>query len=123
MNHKPEYGDTRFVTNIYEAEFLPYDMDGPVQENMSYLPVTYNRDGRHMGAYIIRMEPGTETIAHTHRHNEDYLILEGELIEPDGRVLRKGDFVHYDRGTRHNSRTETGCLIIGLDWASDQSGT
>mgnify|MGYP001428727069 CR=1 FL=1 len=116
MTEKIDYGSTRTVTNIYEAEFLPYDMEGTVQDDMSYIPLTINKDGNQMGAYVIRMEPGAETIAHTHRWNEDYLILEGDLIEPDGRVLGPGDFVHYDQGTYHNSRTETGCFLIGVDW-------
>ncbi|MEQ8666711.1 MAG: cupin domain-containing protein [Rhodospirillales bacterium] len=106
----------REITNIYEASFKPYDMEGPVQDNMSYLSPTYDRYGDKQGVYVIRMEPGAETIAHTHGMNEDYLIIEGELIEPDGRVLGPGEFVHQDPGTHHNSRTETGCLIIGFDW-------
>ena len=47
---------------------------------------------------------------------EEFLILEGELIESDGTVLKTGDMVSYDQGTFHNSRTETGCLLIGFDW-------
>ena len=47
---------------------------------------------------------------------EDYLILEGELIESDGHVLKPGDFVSYRPGSHHNSRTETGCLLVGFDW-------
>ena len=50
-----------------------------------------------------------------HKKLEEYLILEGELIESDGTVLIKGDFVSYAPGTFHNSRTETGCLLIGRD--------
>ncbi len=63
----------------------------------------------------MRLEPGAETIAHVHEVNEEFLILEGELIEDDGTVLKPGDFVSYPKGTRHNSRTSTGCLLIGID--------
>ena len=69
-----------------------------------------------MGVYVMRMDPGAVTVPHTHGKNEDFLILEGELIESDGTVLKAGDFVHYDPGTHHNSRTESGCLLIGGDW-------
>ena len=65
---------------------------------------------------VIRMEPGAVTIPHTHECMEEFLILEGELIESDGTVLKRGDFTSYRPGTRHNSRTETGCLLIGVDW-------
>ena len=61
------------------------------------------------------MDPGSETIPHQHNYMEEYLILEGELIESDGTVLKKGDFVSYPPGSRHNSRTELVCLLIGVD--------
>ena len=59
-----------------------------------------------------------KTDAEVHYHKkmtEIYLILEGELIESDGTVLKKGDFVSYPPASYHNSRTETGCLLIGHD--------
>ena len=68
------------------------------------------------GCYVIRMSPGAETIWHEHRGVEDFLILEGELIECDGTVLGPGDFVSYRPGTQHNSRSDSGCLLIGFDW-------
>lgn len=104
----------RRIVNIYEADYRVYDMEGPVQPDMGWLPISYNEDGN--GCYAIRMQPGAETIAHTHDRVEDYLILEGELIESDGRVLKPGDFVSYRPGSHHNSRTETGCLLVGFDW-------
>ena len=104
----------RKVVNIFEAAFRVYDMEGPEQPDMGWLPISYDDDGN--GSYAIRMDPGAETIVHDHAGVEDFLILEGELIESDGRVLRKGDFVSYAPGTRHNSRTETGCLLVGFDW-------
>ena len=109
------YDDERDITNIYQAAYLPYDLEGPVQDDISYIPLTYDKEtGK--GAYVIRMAPGAETIIHTHTHNENYLVLEGDLIEPDGRRLGPGDFVAYKPGSRHNSRTESGCLVIGVDW-------
>ena len=53
---------------------------------------------------------------HTHECMEEFLIMEGELIESDGTVLKEGDLASYRPGTRHNSRTETGCLLVGFDW-------
>ena len=80
--------DARTDRRIYQTastEFDPYDFDGPLQENMSYLKLDYDMDSR-QGAYLIRMEAGTETIAHEHKRREEYYILEGELIEDDGTV-------------------------------------
>lgn len=44
------------------------------------------------------------------------MILEGELIESDGTVLKKGDICSYQPGSHHNSRTESGCVLIAFDW-------
>ena len=108
--------DGRKIINIYETPYQKYDLEGPVQDDISYIPLSYDPEGDRLGAYVIRMEPGAATIPHTHRQIEDFLILEGEVIESDGQVLKPGEFVHYEPGTHHNSRTETGCLVIGVDW-------
>jgi anti-sigma factor ChrR (cupin superfamily) len=105
----------RTIVNIHETAFGPYDMEGPVQEDMHLLRGSYD-DGTKRGVYVIRMEAGAETIPHTHACTEEYLILEGEVIESDGRVLKAGDLVTYQPGSHHNSRTETGCLMIAFDW-------
>jgi len=107
--------DDRTIVNIYETPFAPYDMEGPLQEDMSVLAVSYSR-ATQRGIYVMRMEPGAVTIPHVHGCMEEYLILEGEVIESDGTVLRKGDFTSYKPGSHHNSRTETGCLLVGFDW-------
>jgi len=105
----------RTIVNIFDTPFRTYDMEGPVQDDMSYLSISYGPRTQR-GIYVMRMEPGAVTVPHTHRCKEEYLILEGELIESDGTVLKKGDFTSYKAGSHHNSRTETGCLLVGFDW-------
>ena len=112
--------DERTIVNIHDTSFEPYDLEGPVQDDMSLLSVSYSPETRR-GIYVIRMEPGAVTIAHTHECMEEFLILEGELIESDGTVLKRGDVTSYRPGTRHNSRTETGCLLVGFDWDPPES--
>ena len=104
----------RTVVNLYDSPYEAYDLEDEVQENIHLLNISYDRESA-TGWYVIRMEPGTATIAHEHQKLEEYLILEGELIESDDTVLKKGDFVRYPPGSYHNSRTKTGCLLIGLD--------
>ena len=77
----------RSTVNVYDDDFGPYDMEGPVQKDMSLLLGSYNYDSKR-GIYVMRMQPGAETIAHTHGCTEEFLILEGELIESDGTVLQ-----------------------------------
>ena len=109
----------RRIVATRETAFQPYDLDGPLQPEISWLPVSYEADSGN-GSYLMRMQPGAVTIEHVHEGVEDYMILEGELIESDGTVLKAGDFVSYAPGTRHNSRTETGCLIVVCEWGKDR---
>jgi hypothetical protein len=31
-------------------------------------------------------------------------------------VLKPGDWIVYEPGSYHGTRTETGCLLLGIDW-------
>ncbi len=101
--------------NVQTTPFLPYDMEGPVQPDLSWLPVSYD-EKTGQGTYLMRMEPGAVTIAHDHAGMEEFLILEGDLVDSDGTKFGPGDFVSYDAGTHHNSWTENGCLIAVFEW-------
>ena len=105
----------RSVSNVHSTPFLEYDLEGPVQPEMSWLPISYDVETG-QGCYAMRMQPGAVTIAHDHAGMEEFLVLEGDLIDDDGAAFGPGDFVSYEGGTHHNSRTETGCLIAVFEW-------
>ena len=106
---------SRSVTPITTTPFQQYDLEGPVQPEMSWLPISYRKESG-VGSYLMRMEPGAETIAHDHPGYEEFVVLEGELIDSDGAVFKTGDFVSFAPGTRHSSRTETGCVLAVFEW-------
>ena len=105
---KPIAEKDRRVVNIADAEFTPWESEE--YPGTSYLQLDTSRPPG-VGFYIYRMPPGTESEPHLHPGSEEFLMLEGELIDHDGTVYRKGDLVWLGPGTVHNSRTETGCLI------------
>jgi quercetin dioxygenase-like cupin family protein len=104
----------RQVVNAHTAAFRAYDMEGPVQPDITWLPVSWDEASR-QGSYLMRMQPGAVTIEHEHTGFEEFLILEGTLTDSDGTVFRAGDFVSYEGGT-HNSWTDDGCLIAVFEW-------
>jgi mannose-6-phosphate isomerase-like protein (cupin superfamily) len=110
-----ESGSGRRVFRTGELALRPYDLDGPLQPEISYAPLSHEA-GSERGSYLMRMSPGAATIPHVHACREEYLVLEGEAIEEDGTVLKAGDWIVYEPGTRHSTRTVTGCLLLGLDW-------
>jgi anti-sigma factor ChrR (cupin superfamily) len=113
-NHRPG----RSVVNVHTTSFREYDMEGPVQPEMSWLPISYD-PATGQGCYAMRMQPGAVTIAHDHAGMEEFLVLEGDLVDDDGAVFGPGDFVSYEGGTHHHSRTERGCLIAVFEWRRD----
>jgi anti-sigma factor ChrR (cupin superfamily) len=57
------------------------------------------------------MAPGTQSQPHEHTCHEQFLVLDGEVIDHDGHVYKPGDFVLLKEGTMHNSHTETGATL------------
>ncbi len=106
-----------FATRTLEMK--PYDLDGPLQPEMSYARLSYDARSER-GSYLMRMAPGAATIPHEHVGREEFLIIEDEAIEDDGTVLKPGDWVVYEPGGYHGTRTVTGCLLLGLDWDPPQ---
>jgi mannose-6-phosphate isomerase-like protein (cupin superfamily) len=115
VRKRVDVGSLRRIFATASVEMRPYDLDGPVQDDISYAPLSYEPDTQY-GSYLMRMQPGAATIAHVHDRREEFLVLEGQAIESDGTVLNPGDWTVYEPGSSHNTRTETGCLLLGIDW-------
>ena len=101
----------RKITNTKNLRFEPFDRYGSVIPGMSWHKISYD-NVNNLGTYISKLEPGTKTIPHRHKGYEEFFVLEGELIDSDGTIFKTGDFVTFEPGTTHGSRTETGCLLI-----------
>jgi anti-sigma factor ChrR (cupin superfamily) len=100
----------RTVLNIKTATFRPFVFEGEEVEGQSFLQLDDTfPDGS--GFHIYRMEPGSSSQPHEHTCHEQFLVLEGELIDNDGYVYQPGDFVLLRTGTQHSSRTETGATL------------
>jgi quercetin dioxygenase-like cupin family protein len=102
--------DDRKIANIHEAAFTPFVYpDGmALGDDILQLDSTTPLGE---GFHVYRMPPGMTTRRHIHNGHEQFLILEGELIEDDGTVLKPGDMVFYRNGTEHHSTTPNGCLL------------
>ncbi|MEM9146379.1 MAG: cupin domain-containing protein [Pseudomonadota bacterium] len=110
----------RRVANIRdEAAYRPYDPEGVSEQGTSFIKLN-DQGPRDVGFYIYRMEPGSRSTPHRHGGAEEFLMIEGELIDNDGTVYRAGDVVWLAGGTEHTSHTETGCLIAVYAEASEE---
>ena len=101
----------RKITDPFNVKFEPFNNYGSPISGMSWHKITYN-DTTGQGTYILKMEPGARSKLHKHASFEEFIILDGELIETDGKILKKADIVTFDPGSIHSSYTKDGCLIL-----------
>jgi anti-sigma factor ChrR (cupin superfamily) len=107
---KPIAPQDRRVANIHKADYKPFVYpDGKAYGDS----VLQHDDGKPLGEgfHVYRMPAGMTTRAHRHNGHEQFLVLEGELVEHDGTVYKPGDLVWLRDGTEHSSFTPNGCLL------------
>jgi anti-sigma factor ChrR (cupin superfamily) len=107
---KPASPADRRVANIYSAGFKPFVYADGVALGDSVLQLDDSLP-LGVGFHVYRMPPGMTTRPHRHNGHEQFLVLEGELVENDGTVFRKGDLVWLRDGSEHRSFTPNGCLL------------
>jgi len=102
----------RKITNPYNVEFLPFDNYGVAVPGMSWHKISYSKKNGGQGTYVLKMQPGAKSLPHEHTGFEEFLMLDGELIDPDGIIFKKNDFVSFEPGSKHSSHTIKGCLVL-----------
>ena len=102
----------RKITNLFNVDFKPFDNYGVTVPGMSWYKISYDKQNGGYGTYILKMEPNAKSLHHIHTGYEEFLMLEGELTDLDGKIFKKGDFVTFEPGSTHSSHTKEGCLIL-----------
>ena len=93
------------------AALRPYDRFGKESRNLEWLPLS-GAFGSDYECFLLRFKPGASSMPHEHTEAEEFLVLEGELEDCDGAKFQAGDFVAYRKGSRHFSRSRSGCLLL-----------
>ena len=101
----------RKITKLNQLKFEPFDKYGEPIKGWSWHKISFD-EKTNFGTYVSKLDPGTKTLPHIHSGYEEFLILQGELIDSDGTVFKKGDFITYKPKSRHSSFTKKGCLIL-----------
>lgn len=107
---KPIEAVDRKVSNIHSADYEPWDPEGKIERGTSIIQLNRSA-GRGVGFYIYKMEPGARSAPHRHGGAEEFVIIEGEIIDNDGTVYRAGDVVWLAGGTEHTSYAPNGAII------------
>ena len=101
----------RKIINTNHLKFKPFDKYGKPIDGWTWHNISFDKE-TNFGTYISKLEPGTKTLPHVHSGYEEFLILDGELIDSDGTIFKKGDFISYKPNSTHSSHTKKGCLIL-----------
>ena len=62
--------------------------------------------------FIVQFEPESYSSLHKHKGYEEFYVIDGELIDDDGKVFKKGDYIIFEKGTKHSSYSKTGCTLL-----------
>jgi anti-sigma factor ChrR (cupin superfamily) len=100
----------RDILDMGKAEFRPRERNGVPVPGLAWLPLDFD-EAKGSGLYLVRFAPGASSLPHEHVFGEAFIVLEGVLIDSDGRALKAGDFVRYAPGSRHFSTAPEGCLL------------
>ena len=109
----------RKITNPLNVKFEPFDNYGAPIPGMSWHKISYNKETG-QGSYVLKMEPGAKSLLHKHVSYEEFLILDGELIDLDKKIFKKGDFITFEPGSSHSSYTKAGCLLLVFQRARNE---
>jgi len=109
----------RKITNSLNVKFEPFDNYGVPIAGMSWHKISYN-EKTGQGSYILKMEPGAKSLPHKHINYEEFLVLDGKLIDTDNTIFKKGDFVTFEPGSSHSSYTKIGCLLLVFQRARNE---
>jgi anti-sigma factor ChrR (cupin superfamily) len=108
-NLKPIETKDRRVANIKDGEFIPFMSDGVENGSVLQLGDTHPLGS---GFHIYKMAPGETTVTHEHQSDEEFYMIEGDLVDHDGTKYGPGDLVWLRKGTQHNSYSPSGCTIV-----------
>ncbi len=102
----------RQIVSTATRDFIPYDRYGDPIEGMSWVPLSGELLNGEFECFMLRMAAGAQSRPHEHTGFEEFLVLEGELVDCDGSHYRSGDFVRFLPGSKHSSHTPDGCTML-----------
>ena len=105
--------DLRKVVNLETLiwESLETSNDWKPEENVWWYNLSFDQETG-QGSYLYKMGAGARSNPHEHLGPEEFFVLEGDLIDSDGYEYKKGDFVSLGVGSKHNSFSPSGCILV-----------
>jgi anti-sigma factor ChrR (cupin superfamily) len=103
--------EKRQIIETKNEELRAYNRYGKVSSGLKWLPLSKDENLEHE-VFIIRFEAESSSNLHQHKGYEEFYVLDGELIDADGKVFKKGDYIKFEKGSEHSSYSKTGCTLL-----------
>ena len=105
----------RIIQTKYE-HCSPYNRYGSVSNGLKWMPLSKDKRLEHE-VFIVKFEPESSSSLHKHKGYEEFYVIDGELIDDDGKVFKKGDYIKFEKGTKHSSHSKNGCTLLVILYA------
>lgn len=102
----------RHIAKTSSDQFKPYNRYGDPVAGMSWLPLSGELLNGQFECFLLRMQAGARSNPHEHTGHEEFLMLQGELVDCDGKTFRSGDYVRFEPGSKHSSHSPEGCTLL-----------
>ena len=102
----------RQVIDTGDDQFKPYDRYGEPVAGMSWIPLSGELMNGSYECFLLRMQPGAKSKPHEHTGFEEFLVIDGELVDCDDQTFRTGDYVRFEPGSKHSSHSPEGCTLL-----------
>ena len=105
--------ELRTVANLHTLKWdtLETSDEWKPEDNVWWYNLSYDSKAGE-GSYLYKMGVGARSNPHEHLGPEEFFVLEGDLIDSDGYKYRTGDFVSLAGGSRHDSFSPSGCILV-----------
>ena len=108
--------ERRKIIKTKHEYFSPYNRYGKISSGLKWIPLSKDEKLEHE-VFIVQFEPESSSSLHKHKGYEEFYVIDGELIDDDGKVFKKGDYIKFEKGTKHSSYSKTGCTLLIILYA------
>ena len=85
--------ERRRIIKTKNANFSPHNRYGTVSSGLKWLPLS--KENLEYEVFIVQFEPESSSSLHKHKGYEESYVIDGELIDDDGKVFKKGDYIKF----------------------------
>ena len=88
--------ERRRIIETKHEYFSPYNRYGTVSSGLKWLQLSKDEKLEHE-VFIVQFEPESSSSLHKHKGYEEFYVIDGELIDDDGKVFKKGDYINLKK--------------------------